>query len=64
MGIAIELSDQQAQALSETARRLAISEDELAAAAVRDLVTRQSADFQAAADRVLTKNQELYRRLA
>jgi hypothetical protein len=64
MGIAIELSDQQAQARSETARRLAISEDELTASAVRDLVTRRSADFQAAADRVLIKNQELYRRLA
>jgi predicted transcriptional regulator len=64
VGIAIELSDQQAQALSETARRLEVSESELAAAAVRDLVARQSADFQAAAERVLNKNQELYRRLA
>jgi len=33
VGIAIELSDQQAQVLSETARRLNASEDELAAAA-------------------------------
>ena len=63
-GIAIELSDQQAIALSETARRLHVSESELAAAAVRDLVARQSADFQSAADLVLSKNQELYRRLA
>jgi hypothetical protein len=64
VGIAIELSDQQAQALSETARRLQVSEADLATAAVRDLVSRQSADFQSAADRVLQKNQELYRRLA
>lgn len=64
MGIAIELSDQQAQALAETARRLHVSESDLVAAAVRDLVTRQTGDFEAAADRVLTKNQELYRRLA
>ena len=64
MGIAIELSAQQAQALSETARRLRVSEADLAAAAVRDLVARPSVDFQAAADRVLNKNQELYRRLA
>ncbi len=64
MGIAIELSDQQAQALSEIARRLHVSEADLAAAAVRDLVSRQSVDFQAAADRVLSKNQELYHRLA
>jgi predicted transcriptional regulator len=64
VGSAIELSDQQAQALSETARRLRVSEADLAAAAVRDLVARPSVDFQAAADRVLNKNQELYRRLA
>ena len=63
-GIAIELSDQQAQALAEAARRLQVSEAELAAAAVRDLVRGHAADFSAAADRVLTKNQELYRRLA
>jgi len=36
----------------------------LAAAAVRDLLARQSADFDVAAQRVLEKNQELYRRLA
>ena len=64
MGIAIELSDQQPQALSETARCLHVSEADLASAAVRDLVSRQSVDFQAAADRVLSKNQELFHRLA
>ena len=64
MGIAIELSDQQAQALSEIARRLHVSEADLASAAVRDLVSRQSVDFQAAADRVLNKNPKLFRRLA
>jgi putative heme degradation protein len=64
VGIAIELSEQQAHALRETARRLQVSEADLAAAAVRDLVSRQSADFRSAADRVLNKNEELYRRLA
>ena len=63
-GIAIELSDQQAQALNKTARRLQVSEADLAAAAVRDLVSRQWVDVQSAADRVIKKNQELYRRLA
>jgi hypothetical protein len=61
-GIAIELSDQ--QALSESSRRLHVCESGLVAAAVRDLETRQTGEFQAAADRVLTKNQELYHRLA
>ncbi len=37
---------------------------EEAAAAVLDLLAHQSADFDAAAQRVLDKNQELYRRLA
>ena len=62
--IAINLNDQQAQALADTARRLQISETELATAAVRDLVAQQSADFVTAAEKVLEKNRELYRRLA
>jgi len=41
-----------------------VPEAELAAAAVRDLLAHQSADFDAAAQRVLEKNQELYQRLA
>ena len=62
--IAINLSDQQAQALAEAAQRLEVSETELATAAVRDLVAQQSADFVTAAETVLEKNRELYRRLA
>lgn len=64
MPISIELSDQQAQALSAAAQRLQVSEADLSAAAVRDLVTQRDAAFDAAAQRVLTKNKELYRRLA
>ena len=62
--IAINLNDQQAQALADTARRLEISETDLATAAVRDLLAQQSADFVTAAEKVLEKNRELYRRLA
>jgi hypothetical protein len=64
MAIAIELSAHQAEALREAATRLQVPEAELAAAAVRDLLTQQSTGFEAAAQRVLEKNQELYRRLA
>ena len=64
MTLAIQLSDEQAKALAEAAERLNVSEAELAAAAVRDLVTAPGPDFEAAAARVLRKNQELYRRLA
>ena len=64
MAIRIELSADQAKSLSEAAARLQVSEVELAAAAVRDLLTHQSAEFDAAAQRVLDKNQVLYQRLA
>jgi len=64
MTIAIELSHQQAQALSAAAKRLQVSEIDLAAAAVRDLVAQHDPAFDAAAQRVLAKNKELYQRLA
>ena len=64
MAIRIEVSVDQAQSLSAAAARLQVSEAELAAAAVRDLLAHQSAEFDAAAQRVLDKNQVLYQRLA
>ena len=56
MVIAIELSASQALALADAAERAAI--------AVRDLLSQPRADFDVAAERVLSKNQELYGRLA
>jgi hypothetical protein len=64
MALAIDPSVHQAQALAEAAARLQISETDLAAAAVRDLIAQPADDFNAAAQRVLSKNAELYRRLA
>ena len=64
MALAIDLSDHQAQALAEAAARLQVSEADLAAAAVRDLIAQPADDFDAAAQRVLSKNAELYQRLA
>jgi hypothetical protein len=64
MTIAIKLGANQALALADAAERLQVSEAELAAAAVRDLLAQPRANFDAAAARVLNKNQELYRRLA
>ena len=63
MTVAIELTPQQTERLAEVARRLNIAPDQLAAAAVRDLLGQPSADFSAAAARVMEKNDELYRRL-
>lgn len=63
MKLSVDLTDPMNRALAETALRLQVSPEELAAAAVRDLIV-QSSDFDAAAKRVLEKNTELYRRLA
>lgn len=64
MTIFVQLSLAQEQALAAVAERLNIPATELAAAAVRELVATSEADFMSAAERVLTKNRELYRRLA
>jgi hypothetical protein len=64
MTVAIELTDEQERTLREAAKRLNISPDQLAAAAVRDLVGQTGADFEAAATRVMERNSELYKRLA
>lgn len=50
--------------LGAIAARLNVSIDDLATAAVRDLVTRPDDEFERVANRILDKNRELYRRLA
>jgi predicted transcriptional regulator len=64
MTISLQLPDEAERRLAETAKRLNVPIHELAAAAVRDLLTQPAPDFEAAAARVLAKNRELYRRLA
>ncbi len=64
MKLAIELSEDQAHRLREGADRLGVEPEQLALAAVMDLITAQGPDFDSAASRVLEKNRELYRRLA
>jgi len=64
MTISIKLSEDAERRLAETAKRLNVRVEELAAAAVRDLVALPGDDFEAAAQRVLKKNRDLYRRLA
>lgn len=64
MKLAIELSDQQMMHLREQAERLGLEPQQLALAAVTDLLAAEASDFESAAERVLEKNRELYRRLA
>lgn len=64
MKVAIELPPAQAAQLENEARRLGVPLEELARAAVIDLLAAPDEAFQSAATRILAKNRELYRRLA
>lgn len=64
MRLAVEVSEAQERQLASLADRLHVPAEALAAAALRDLLDRREAAFDAAAELVLTKNAELYRRLA
>jgi len=55
---------QAAERLRQEAERLKITPEELARAAVADLLSEGDQDFKVAAERVLEKYSELYRRLA
>jgi predicted transcriptional regulator len=64
MTLSIQLPDDAERRLRQAAKRLNVPVDQLAAAAVRDFVSQPAADFEQAANRVLNRNRELYRRLA
>lgn len=64
MKLAIDLSPSQADRLHERAKSLGVQPEELARAAVADLLASPEDAFRAAAEEVLQKNAELYRRLA
>jgi len=64
MNVAFELPAAQAEKLRQVAQQLGISPSELARAALSDLLADRDENFGAAAERVLRKNAELYRRLA
>ena len=64
MKLMIDLSPAQAERLRLEAERLGLAPEDLARAAIVDLLTTPGDDFKRAAERVLRKNEELYRRLA
>ena len=64
MRISVELSEEQAERLRSAAERLGVRPEDLARAGVSDMLTQPEEDFRRAAERVLRKNEELYRRLA
>jgi len=64
MRLSVELTAALEAQLATVAARLNVRPEELAAAALRDLLAAPEPDFREAAARVLEKNRELYRRLA
>ena len=64
MPISLNLPPDAERRLAEVAKRLNVSLNDLASAAVRDLVAQPAPDFEAVAQRILEKNRELYGRLA
>ncbi len=64
MKLTIDLSSAQAERLRQEAERLGLAPEELARAAIADLLATPDEEFNRAAERVLRKNEELYRRLA
>jgi predicted transcriptional regulator len=62
--ITIDLSDEHLDRLREIAARLGVPPEELARVGIEELITQPDEKFKRAADYVLKKNTELYRRLA
>jgi len=61
MKLTIDLSAAQAERLRDEAARLGLAPEDLARAALADLLANRDDDFKTAAERVLRKNEELYR---
>ena len=64
MTLHLELDEQQSKRLHDIASQLRVSVNDLALAAINELLAKPDCDFERAAARVLEKNSELYRRLA
>lgn len=62
--LTITLSDDRLAKLREIANRFNIKPEDLARFSIEELLTRPDESFQKAADYILNKNAELYRRLA
>ncbi len=64
MELVIDLSVNQFDKLKEIASQFGVLPEYLAKAAISDLISNTDEDFRSAADYVLHKNEELYRRLS
>ena len=62
--ITVNLTDEHLLKLKEIAARLKVSPEDLARMSIEELIAQPEEIFEHAADYVLKKNAELYRRLA
>jgi predicted transcriptional regulator len=60
----ITLPDERVKELKQIAERFRVAPEELVRASLEDLLTRPLDEFQKALERVLSKNADLYKRLA
>ncbi len=64
MELVIELPASQFEKLREIAAQTGVLPEYLVKAAISDLISVEDEDFRSAADYVIRKNEELYRRLS
>ena len=64
MKLSIELNEAEGIKLRDEAARLGVDPEDLARAALADLLRSEDEEFRTAAEHVLRKNEDLYRRLA
>jgi len=64
MNISVELSAAEIELLTSTATRLGVRPEELARVTLTDALSGDKEEFRKAAEYVLEKNRNLYRRLA
>ncbi len=62
--ITVTLSDDQLKQLREKAQKFGISPEDLALVGIKELLAKSGDAFERAVDYLLTKNAEMYRRLA
>ena len=62
--LTVQIEDAKAEALREKAERYGLDPEQFLTASVEDLISQPDADFDEAASRVLSKNKDLYERLA
>ena len=62
--LTVEIEDSKATLLKQKADKFGLLPDQFVTATIEDLIAQPEPDFEAAMHRVLSKNKELYDRLA